>query len=241
MKSTKSFASFVLVASAALNGLLVPAMVHAQEQQSSGSSASKVDMSPLGKSASYVVDYTQNVSSAFSGDVNGRDYQRIAVQFLRTEEGLERWAGPTSTLLIDPKTLFFVADQFGDGKIADVEDKNTRNELPLSAKMAWKSDRTIQAAAVPWCKDTKSRVDSKFETLPAEKYSLKINGQDASIDVIPVVERGYWYRCYSGKRYSRILVSKELNAVVSVAYLTYDPTGNLHSSSNRVNVVEINR
>ena len=56
-----------------------------------------------------------------------------------------------------------------------------------------------------------------------------------------MVERGWLNRCYSGKRFTRLLVSKDLGAMVSIEHIGYNPQEQVHENSYRVNVKEIKR
>ena len=65
--------------------------------------------------------------------------------------------------------------------------------------------------------------------------------KETAVEVTPVVERGWWTKCYAGRRYTRFLVSKDLGAVVSIEHVGYTPQEQAHSSSFRLNVKEIKR
>ena len=214
--------------------------VQAQDVKPQASATPASGLRPLGNAASLVTEFTNNVSSTFSGKVSGAGHVKHDIQFRRTAEGLEAWDGVRNTLLIDPRTYFHFPEAVGTSKLADILEQNvTRSDPQLAPNMSWKLNRTFQNHPESWCSDSKFKVESSFETQAVEKYTLKINGQDTTIDVIPVVEKGFWTKCYSGKRYTRFLVSRDLDAVVSLGFLTYDPRGKLHESSFQLNVVEI--
>lgn len=219
---------------------IVPLSVQAQEVKPQASASTANGLRPLGNSATFAVEFTNNVNATFSGDVSGTGYNKLDTQFRRTAEGLEAWDGTRYTMLIDPKSYFSFSEARGAPKLSDViEQTFTRTEPQLLPNISWKLDRKFQNSPASWCSQDHYRVESTFETQAPEKYTLKINGQDTTLEVIPVVEKGYWYKCYAGKRYTRFLVSKDLNAVLSIGFLTYNPRGQLHELSFRANVLEI--
>jgi hypothetical protein len=118
---------------------------------------------------------------------------------------------------------------------------STREDKPLETGSTWRAENTFPMSPVSWCATNGYKFDSKFEVEAAEKFNLKIADKDVSVSVLPVVERGYWNRCYSGKRFVRMLYSKELDAIVSIEFLSYNPQGQVDPVSYRVNFKEIKR
>ena len=93
-----------------------------------------------------------------------------------------------------------------------------------------------------WCtNDLRSTFEGTFEVEPEETFNLRVDGQEVALVVLPVVERGVWKRCYSGKRYQRFLWSPELQTVVGIEFQTYNPMGKLHEASFSLRVKEIAR
>lgn len=106
----------------------------------------------------------------------------------------------------------------------------------------WASHITYEGVPVNWCtNDLRSTFEGTFEVEPEETFNLRVDGQEVALVVLPVVERGVWKRCYSGKRYQRFLWSPELQTVVGIEFQTYNPMGKLHEASFSLRVKEIAR
>jgi hypothetical protein len=121
-------------------------------------------------------------------------------------------------------------------------DTTTRQAGALAPGMKWTSRITYVGAPADWCpNDFKSTFDGTFEVEPQESYPLRIDGKDMTVSVLPVVERGTWNRCYTGKRYQRFLWSPDLQTVVAIEFQTYNPLGKLHEASYSMRVKEIER
>jgi hypothetical protein len=116
---------------------------------------------------------------------------------------------------------------------------SSRQGEGLESGAAWAAARTYAHAPASWCADPKAKFDSKFEVGVKEPYTLLIAGKETTIEVVPVVERGWWTKCVSGKRYTRLLVSRDLGAVVSIEHIGYTQQGQVHESSYRLNVKEL--
>ncbi len=120
-----------------------------------------------------------------------------------------------------------------------VSESNTRTTNELTTGQKWTVDRVNDFAPVEWCANTKGRVVSNFELLAPEDFAVLVDGKPTTLKVIPVIENGYWERCYQGKRYTRVLIAPEFKTVVSIEHIGYRPTGQPHESSYRFNVKEI--
>lgn len=116
---------------------------------------------------------------------------------------------------------------------------STRPEGALAPGQKWKSRLVAEQPPVDWCSDTRGQIEGDFEVGKAQTYNLVVNGQPQSLDVLPVVERGQWTRCFSGKRYTRMLYAPALDTVVSLEFITYRTTGQPHEASFRLQVKEI--
>ena len=199
-------------------------------------------IAPLTGNVLLVTEYTRNVSLGWSDKKTWSDYTPRDVTWSRTAEGLEVFSGATASVLVDTKTYLQYPVAAGVSQLSEtVSQSSTRTGNELEPGASWKAERTYTSTPATWCHDLKNYLDSKFEVEPREQYTLKIDGKDTTLEVTPVVERGWWNRCYSGKRFTRLLVSKDLGAVVSIEHIGYNPQGQVHESSYRVNVKEIKR
>lgn len=118
----------------------------------------------------------------------------------------------------------------------------TRAGDALAPGMKWTSQITYVGAPADWCpNERKSMFEGSFEVEPQEIYPLRIDGKDIAVPVVPVVERGVWKRCYTGKRYQRFLWSPDLQTLVAIEFQTYNPLGKLHEASFSMRVKEIER
>ena len=118
----------------------------------------------------------------------------------------------------------------------------TRQGDALAPGMKWTSQITYVGAPADWCpNERKSMFEGSFEVEPQETYPLRIDGKDIALSVLPVVERGVWKRCYTGKRHQRFLWSPDLQTVVAIEFQTYNPLGKLHEASFSMRVKEIER
>lgn len=118
----------------------------------------------------------------------------------------------------------------------------TRPGDALAPGMKWTSQITYVGAPADWCpNERKSTFEGSFEVEPQELYPLRIDGKDIALPVLPVVERGVWKRCYTGKRYQRFLWSPDLQTVVAIEFQTYNPLGKLHEASFAMRLKEIER
>jgi hypothetical protein len=197
---------------------------------------------PLTGNVLLVTEYTRNVSLGWSDKKTWSDYAPRELTWSRTAEGLEVFSGQTANVIVDTKTYLHYFSAAGNAQLSETISQSSSREGPkLDSGTAWKAERTFATPSVSYCSDTKTKFDSKFEVEPRETYALKIDGKDTTLEVTPVVERGWWNRCYSGKRFTRLLVSQDLGAVVSIEFVSYTGQGQAHESSYRFNVKEIKR
>lgn len=199
-------------------------------------------IAPLTDYTTLVTEFSRNVSLGGSDKNTWSDYTPRSVKWSRTADGLEVIGGTTANILVDTRTYLHYPVAVGVSQLSEtVSQSTTRESQKLEPGTSWKADRTYTTAPVSYCAGNDHKVDSKFEVEPREPYKLVIDGKETTLEVIPVVERGWWTRCYSGKRYTRFLVSKDLGAVVSIEHIGYTGQGQAHESSYRLNVKEIKR
>lgn len=199
-------------------------------------------IAPLTGSVLFVTEVARDVSFGWSDKKAWSGYVPTEMKWSRAVDGLEIFAGKTANILIDTKTYFQYGAAAGESQLSETfSQSSTREGQSLEPGATWKADRTYAGQPATWCHDTKSNYDSKFEVDPREAYTLLIDGKETTLEVTPVVERGWWNRCYSGKRFTRLLVSREIGAVLSIEHVGYTPQGQAHSSSYRMNVKEIKR
>jgi hypothetical protein len=203
--------------------------------------ANSQSIAPLTGNAMLIAESSRKVSLGWS-DKTWSDYTPSELKWSRTAEGVEVLSGATGAVLVDLKTYFQYSVAAGVSKLTEtVSENSTRDGKSLEANAAWKADRTYRTSPASWCQTNEHKVDSSFEVGPKEPYTLILDGKQVTLDVTPVVEQGWWTRCYSGKRYTRFLVSRELGTVVSIEHIGYTPQGYAHESSYRFNVKEIKR
>lgn len=116
---------------------------------------------------------------------------------------------------------------------------STRPAGALSPGQKWTSKMVSELPPVDWCNDTRGQIEGDFEVGKPQAYRLTVNGQPQTLEVLPVVERGKWTRCASGKRYTRTLYAPSLDAVLSAEFITYRTSGQPHEASFRLQVKEI--
>ena len=199
-------------------------------------------IAPLTGNVLLVTEYARNVSLGSSDKNIWSDYAQRDFSWSRTADGLEVFSGATASVLVDTTTYLHYPVAAGVSQLSETfSQSSTRTGNALEPGASWKAERTYTSTPASWCYDLKNYLDSKFEVGPREPYTLKIDGKEITLEVTPVVERGWWNRCYSGKRFTRLLVAKGLGAVVSIEHIGYNPQGQVHESSYRVNVKEIKR
>jgi hypothetical protein len=197
---------------------------------------------PLNGNVSFVAEYSRDVSLGSSDKNTWSGFAPVNLTWSRTGEGVEVIAGTTSSALIDTSTYLHYTLPAGTTQLTKtVSQSSTREGKKLEPGASWKADRTYTTVPVTYCHSDDHKVDSKFEVAPREPYTLILDGKETTIEVTPVVERGWWTRCYSGKRYTRLLVAMDLGAVVSIEHIGFTPQGQAHSSSYRLNVKEIKK
>jgi hypothetical protein len=129
----------------------------------------------------------------------------------------------------------------GNSEAQNLRYTSTRAAGDLKEGMGWSGQMDADFPPAAWCKEAHSVTVSNFEVEPAEKYEVVVDGNPRSVTVLPVVERGTWNRCYTGKRFTRTLYSPELGVPVAIEHVGYTPTGQVHGSSYRINVKELRR
>lgn len=204
-------------------------------------------IAPLTGKEQITAELARNVSPGWSNKHTWRDGVPAEISWSREADGLEVITGPTESILIDPKTLFhYPASNAGikEGGVwklrTTLATSSGKKDQPLEPGLTWKAERSSDSAPVSWCPSNKTQLESSFEVGAKEAYTLMIDDKPVTLDVVPVVEKGYWTRCYGGKRFTRYLVSKELGAIVSIEYIGYTPTGDVHDSSYRLSFKAIN-
>jgi hypothetical protein len=197
-------------------------------------------ITPIADSDIITLESSRTVSVGWSSNT-WTNYQvsRSPITLTRTADSAHILRGGGLALTFDIGT-FLQYQSVGLPQFA--EKKSTRDGKPLEAGLEWKAEVTAVGRPATWCASTdNTKNDSKFEVQPAEKYTLKINEVDTILEVLPVLEKGWWTRCISGKRWARSLYSKDLDAIVSLEFLSYTSQGQLHESSFRYNIKEIKR
>lgn len=199
-------------------------------------------IAPLTGNVLFVTEHARDVSLGGSDKNTWSGFTPRELKWSRAAEAVEVLAGVTASVLIDTKTYLHYPVAAGVSQLSEtVSQSTTRAGQSLEAGASWKADRTYTTTPVSYCSNNNHNIDSKFEVYPQESYTLIIDGKETKLEVTPVVERGWWNRCYSGKRYTRFLVSKDLGAVVSIEHIGYTVQGQAHESSYRLNVKEIKR
>jgi hypothetical protein len=197
-------------------------------------------VAPLAGHVLFVTEFSRNVSLGTSDKNKWSDYTSRNLTWSRTADGLEVFTGSAASVLVDTKTYLHYPAAPGTSQLSEtVSQSSTREGQKLDPGTSWKADRTYVSVPVSYCSSNNHNIDSKFEVATQEPYTLIIDGKETTLQVTPVVERGWWNRCYSGRRYTRLLVSKDLGAVVSVEHIGYTGQGQAHESSYRFNVKEI--
>lgn len=190
----------------------------------------------------FVTDFSRDVSLGSNDKNTWSGTAPMDVTWSRTTSGVEVLAGKTSSVLVDTSTYLHYALPSGTAQLTDtVSQSSTREGNKLEPGISWKADRTYTTVPVTYCHSNDHKIDSKFEVQPKESYKVIIDGKETTLEVTPVIERGWWTRCYSGKRYTRLLIAKDLGAVVSIEHIGFTPQGQAHSSSYRLDVKEIKK
>jgi hypothetical protein len=197
---------------------------------------------PLTDNTTLVTEFSRNVSLGGNDKNTWSDYTLRDMNWSRTADGLEVIRGTRASILVDTKTYLHFLVAVGVSQLSDtVSQSTTREGQKLEPGTSWKADRTYTTVPVSYCSSNDHKVDSKFEVEPGESYKLVVDGKETTLEVIPVVERGWWTRCYTGRRYTRLLVSKVLGAILSIEHIGYTGQGQAHETSYRLNVKEIKR
>jgi hypothetical protein len=197
--------------------------------------------SPLSAQQVMAVELARNVRPAFFGnDHTWIDPQPGEMRIDRSQpEQLQLigTSGATWTLFL--KSWVQTLKPAGQAADPVLVHESTRPASPLASGQKWTARLVADQAPVSWCADTKGAVEGEFEVGPSQPYALKMQGQTTSLEVLPVVEKGRWSRCVSGKRYTRLLYAPALDSVVSVEFISYRPNGQPHESSFRFSVKEV--
>jgi hypothetical protein len=198
------------------------------------------NITPLTDVDKITVEVSRNVAVGWSG--NSWSNYRLSSEPLsirRQTTEMHTLSNAGFALTFDTGSFF---QMIGNTSNLVTDKSSSRESKPLAAGQSWKAKIVYTGQPASWCPSTlETKFDSSFEVQQAEKINLKINGQDTTLDVLPVLEKGWWNRCVSGKRLVRSLYSPALDAVVSLEFLSYNPQGQVHEVSFRYNFKEINR
>ncbi len=120
-----------------------------------------------------------------------------------------------------------------------LEQKGQRPEGPLQSGQKWQASVRYISNPVNWCASLETKLTGDFEVQDTEPYTLKIDGQEVTLQVQPVVRRGYWQRCYQGPQTQRVIWSPQLGVLLSLELLSYDPQSRLDPYSYIMRVTSI--
>lgn len=121
------------------------------------------------------------------------------------------------------------------------EQAGQRPAGPLQPGQTWEARMRYVASPVNWCSDPETTLTGDFEVQATEPYTVKIDDQEVTLQVNPVIRRGYWQRCYRGPQTQRLIWSPELGVLLSVELLTYSPDRKLDPYSYVMRVTSIER
>lgn len=122
-----------------------------------------------------------------------------------------------------------------------VEQSGERPAGPLQPGQTWQASSRYVASPANWCSDLHTKLTGDYEVQPPEPYTVKIDGQEVTLQVNPVIRRGYWERCYRGPQTQRFIWSPELGVLLSLELLTYSPDRKLDPYSYIMRVTSIER
>ena len=203
-------------------------------------------VTPLAPTDTVLAESSQTPKTTWLGKVEGWEkYEPRTYTVKRGEGSLQVLDGGVreriSRLMLDTHSFSTIGyTQAQAPRVVSI--KTTRPAGDLQAGMKWASRITYETPPPSWCpSESQASHDSTFEVGPQETHVLRIDGKDTTLSVLPVVEQGAWNRCYTGKRYQRLLWSPELQTVVAIELQTYDPTGKLHPASFDLQVKEVQR
>ena len=203
-------------------------------------------IAPITEKDTLLAEVSRNVSLGFSmARSTWEKYSPMEVKVSKTAEGY--WllttdsTGRNARITIDPKSFMHRDDSAGAVLSQIVELTTTHANVALEPGTTWKSEQRTIVAPRAYCSHNNLRLTSDYEVQASQNYTLKINGTETVIQVLPVVANGWWNDCYSGRRYTRYLVSKELGTVVSIEHIGLEPGGWPHESSYRLDIKEIKR
>jgi hypothetical protein len=202
-------------------------------------SQSFAQISPLTDKDIVVAEVSRTVSVGWSKNT-WTNFQSGEATYRRLPNDLQVLDGDVTKFVVSTKTFFSHSQGMRSVPALAVQ-TSTRDDKSLEVGLTWKADNTFPMLPVSWCATNGYKFDSKFEVEAAESFTLKMADKDVVLSVLPVVEKGWWNRCYSGRRLVRMLYSKEIDAVVSIEFLSYTPQGQVDPASYRVNFKEIKR
>lgn len=203
--------------------------------------AAPATWAPLGADAVLRAEVSRSVRPAIFSDDHGWSGARpVELRASRSNAGLLVLDGSNgSQFLVFQKSWFQALRLVEAGSNPIHVHDSSRPAGALSTGQKWTARIVFEQAPVDWCNETRIQFEGKFEVGKAESYRLTLNGQPQSMEVLPVVERGTWSRCFSGKRYTRMLYAPALDAVVSIEFITYRTNGQPHEASFRMQVKEL--
>jgi hypothetical protein len=200
---------------------------------------------PLSSTDTVQAEFSRTAKTTWRGKVEGWDkYESLSFTVTRGKDAVQTLILPLQAkakLQIDTHSFIHIGyTQETAPEI--ISTTTTRARDPLAPAMKWSSQVTYVGEPVNWCKsELKMVLDGSYEVEAEESFALRIGGKDMSLSVLPVVQRGTWNRCYSGKMYQRFLWSPDLQTVLAIEFQTYNPVGKLHEASFSMRVKEIER
>jgi hypothetical protein len=215
----------------ALLALLIAGVTHAQTAL------------PPSSALTLISDVSREVSIPLMGnDRTWRNYRSVTLTRAPVQDSRAAWVyllPGGGRVLLNSQTF---AQNLVSGSQPDpqrLSESNTRPDQPLAAGMKWSLEQVDEFPPVDWCHDRKGKIISNFEVGQPEDFPLVIDGKPTTVKVLPVVEQGRWERCVSGKRFTRLLVSPEMQTVLSIEHVGFRTNGGVHESSYRFNVKEV--
>jgi hypothetical protein len=198
--------------------------------------SAQAQITPIGSQDMLLGEASRTVDAGWKSNT-WRDYKPGEFKYSRQANGIHTSIGGDRSLYVDTRSFYFSITPDLEKATLKID----REGKPLVPGLTWKSELVYDGLPASWCSDTKTKLESNFEVGASEPYTVKIDGKEVSVNVMPIVEKGFWNRCYSGKRVVRTLYSAELDAVVSIEFMTYDPRGKVHDASFRYNLTEVKR
>ncbi|WP_396434540.1 hypothetical protein [Limnohabitans sp.] len=226
-----------------LMGFVLACISNAQAQ--GGLNKSHEVIPPLSSTDTVQAETSRTPKTTWLGKVEGWDkYEPRSFTVARGENAVQTLIGPVQANAKNQiDTHSFIHIGYTQATAPEIiSTTTTRPHAPLAPAMKWSSQVTYVGQPADWCKsELKMVLDGSYEVEPEESFALRIGGKEMSLPVLPVVQRGTWKRCYSGKTYQRFLWSPDLQTVVAVEFQTYNPLGKLHEASFSMRVKEVQR